>query len=145
MRKEVVNSENDISISLSTEEENMKSINGGVAGTVGSLTSDPADSEKGVTHDDASINVDEIFTSSGNIAEGEGVEVEGGSGNVEKPHQPPSLHEGIPDVSLIRARGDQVTDVGCSLLLFMLLSSIIFLITFSLIRIKRLCLLHATF
>ncbi|CAH8274697.1 unnamed protein product, partial [Arabidopsis lyrata] len=112
VRKEVVNSENDISISLSTEEENMKSINGGVAGTVGSLTSDPADSEKGVTHDDASINVDGIFTSSGNIAEGEGVEVEGGSGNVEKPHQPSSLHEGIPDVSLIRARGDQVTDVG---------------------------------
>ncbi|KAG7618041.1 hypothetical protein AtNW77_Chr4g0310061 [Arabidopsis thaliana] len=110
-RKEVVNSENDISKSLSTEEENVKSINSGVAGTVDSLISDPADSEKGVTHDDAS-NVDGIFAASGNIAEGEGVEVEGGSGNVEKPHQPSSLQEYIPDVSLIRARGDQVTDVG---------------------------------
>ncbi|EOA15882.1 hypothetical protein CARUB_v10003961mg [Capsella rubella] len=108
VRKEVVNSENDISISLSTEEENMKSINSGVAGTVDSSTSDPADSEKGVTHDDASVK--EILAASGNIAEGEGVEVESGSGNEEKPHQPSSLHECIPDVSLIRARGDQVTD-----------------------------------
>ncbi|XP_019086636.1 PREDICTED: nucleoporin nup211-like isoform X2 [Camelina sativa] len=112
VRKEVVNSENDISISLSTEEENMKSINSGRDGTVDSLTSDPADSEKGVIHDDASINADEIFAASGNIAEGKGVEVESGSGSVEKPHQPSSLHEYIPDVSLIRARGDQVTDVG---------------------------------
>lgn len=138
VRKVVVNSEKDISISLTTEEENMESINSGVAGTVDSLTSDPADSEKGVTHDDASINIDGIFAASGNIAEGEGVEVESGSGNVEKPHQPSSLHKNIPDVSLIRARGDQVTDVGCSLLLFMLLSSIIFFITFSLIGVKRL-------
>ncbi|KAL1210429.1 Trans-Golgi network-localized SYP41-interacting protein 1 [Cardamine amara subsp. amara] len=108
LRKEVVNSESDISISLSTEEENKKSIDSGAAGTVDSVTSDPADSEKGVTHGDASINVDGIFTASGNLAEGEGVEVESVSGNVEKPHQ----HEFIPDVSLIRARGDQVTDVG---------------------------------
>ncbi|XP_010447514.1 PREDICTED: nucleoporin nup211-like isoform X2 [Camelina sativa] len=110
VRKEVVNSENDISISLSTEEENIKSVNSGTDGTVDSLTSDPADSEKGVIHDDASINVDEISAASGNIGEGKRVEVESGSGSVEKPHQPSSLHEYIPDVSLIRARGDQVTD-----------------------------------
>ncbi|CAG7886580.1 unnamed protein product [Brassica rapa] len=52
-RKEVANSENDISVALSTEEENVKSIDIGAAGTVDSLTSDPADTEKGVTHDDA--------------------------------------------------------------------------------------------
>lgn len=134
LRKDVVNSESDISISLSTEEENKKSIN---SGAVDSLTSDPTDSEKGVTHGDASINVDGIFTASGNLAEGEGVEVESVSGNVEYPHQPSSLHEFIPDVSLIQARGDQVTDVGCSLLLFMLSSSIIFFIALSLIGVKR--------
>ncbi|VVB10825.1 unnamed protein product [Arabis nemorensis] len=68
-------------------------------------------SEKGVTHDDASINGDRSFAASGNLAEGEGVEVQSGSGNVEKPqHQPASLHDSIPDVSLISARGDQVTD-----------------------------------
>ncbi|KAH0940952.1 hypothetical protein HID58_000589 [Brassica napus] len=52
-RKEVANSENDISVALSTEEENVKSIDIGAAGAVDSLTSDPADTEKGVTHDDA--------------------------------------------------------------------------------------------
>lgn len=128
LRKEVVNSENDISIPLSTEEESMKSIDSGAAGTVDSLTAGPADSEKGTTHDDASISVDVIIAASGNLAECEGVEVASGSGNVENPHQPSSLHAFIPDVSLIRARGDQVTDVGCSLLLFMHLSPIIFFI-----------------
>uniref|UniRef100_A0A1J3ILL0 Uncharacterized protein n=2 Tax=Noccaea caerulescens TaxID=107243 RepID=A0A1J3ILL0_NOCCA len=112
LRKEVVNSENDISIPLSTEEESMKSIDSGAAGTVDSLTAGPADSEKGTTHDDASISVDVIIAASGNLAEGEGVEVASGSGYVENPHQPSSLHAFIPDVSLIRARGDQVTDVG---------------------------------
>ncbi|CAH2077357.1 unnamed protein product, partial [Thlaspi arvense] len=111
LRKEVANSENDISISLSpTEEENMKSIDSGAAGTIDSLTSDPAHSGKGVTHDDAPISVDGIFAASGNPAEGEGVEVASGSGNVENPHQPSPLHEFIPDVSLIRPRGDQITD-----------------------------------
>ncbi|WZZ00288.1 hypothetical protein YC2023_039471 [Brassica napus] len=52
-RKEVANSENDISVALSTEEENVKSIDIGAAGAVDSLTSDLADTEKGVTHDDA--------------------------------------------------------------------------------------------
>ncbi|CAA7015255.1 unnamed protein product [Microthlaspi erraticum] len=112
LRKEVVDSENDISIPLSTEEENTKSVDSGAAGTVDSLTSGPADSEKGITHDDASISVDGISAASGNLADGEGVEVASGSGNVENPHQPSSPHAFIPDVSLIRARGDQVTDVG---------------------------------
>ncbi|CAN8273307.1 unnamed protein product [Cochlearia groenlandica] len=112
LRTDVVNSENDISISLSTKEENMKSIDIGVAGKVDLLTPDRADSEKGVTHDDASINVDGSFAASGNVVEGEGVEIASGSGNVEKPDQPSSLHEFIPDVSLIRTRGDHVTDVG---------------------------------
>ncbi|CAH8328369.1 unnamed protein product [Eruca vesicaria subsp. sativa] len=109
-RKEVVNSENDMSVSLSTEEENVKSIDIGAAGTVDSLTSDPADTEKGVTHDDASISVDRVFAASENLAEGQGVEVESGSGNVEMQHPPSSLSESIPDVSLIRTRGDQVKD-----------------------------------
>ncbi|CAH8387483.1 unnamed protein product [Eruca vesicaria subsp. sativa] len=54
---------------------------------------------------DAFNSVDGVFAASGNLAEGEGVEVE-------KPHQPSSLPEFIPDVSLSGARGDQVTDVG---------------------------------
>ncbi|KAL0891372.1 hypothetical protein Bca101_015355 [Brassica carinata] len=94
-----------------TVEENMKSIDSKEAGAVDSLTSGHADSEKGVTHGDASISVDGVLAASGNLAEGE-VEVESGSGNVEKPHQPSSLPEFIPDVSLSGARGDQVTDVG---------------------------------
>ena len=110
----------DTGISLSTVDENMKSIDRTAAGAVDSVTSEHADSEKGVTHDDASISVDGVFTASGNLAKGEGVEVE--SGDLEKPHQPSSSPEFIPDVSLSGARGDQVTDVGCSLLLFMLRS-----------------------
>ncbi|KAF3488501.1 hypothetical protein F2Q69_00057810 [Brassica cretica] len=100
----------DTGISLSTVDENMKSIDRTAAGAVDSVTSERADSEKGVTHDDASISVDGVFTASGNLAKGEGVEVE--SGDLEKPHQPSSSPEFIPDVSLSGARGDQVTDVG---------------------------------
>ncbi|KAG2249779.1 hypothetical protein Bca52824_089407 [Brassica carinata] len=83
LRKEVGNSESDISVALYTEEENVKSIDIGGAGAVDFLISDPADTEKRVTHDDASISVDGIFPVSGNLAEGLGVEVESGSGNEE--------------------------------------------------------------
>lgn len=120
--KDISNPEIDTAISLSTVEENVKRIDSTAAGAVDSLTSEHADSEKGVTHEDASISVDRVFAASGNLAEGEGVEVESGSGNVEKPLQPFSSPEFIPDVSLSGARGDQVTDVGCSLLLFILCS-----------------------
>ncbi|XP_013596053.1 PREDICTED: centromere-associated protein E-like isoform X1 [Brassica oleracea var. oleracea] len=98
LRKEVGNSESDISVALYTEEANMKSIDIGGAGAVDSLISDPADTEKRVTHDDASISVDGIFPVSGNLAEGLGVEVESGSGNEEKHHQPSSLPDSVPDV-----------------------------------------------
>ena len=125
LRKEVANSKSDISVALYTEEENVKSIDIGGAGAVDSLISDPADTEKRVTHDDASISVDGIFPVSGNLAEGLGVEVESGSGNEEKHHQPSSLPDSVPDV-------------GCSLLLFMLLFSIIFFIYFSSIGVKML-------
>ncbi|KAL0872836.1 hypothetical protein Bca101_022541 [Brassica carinata] len=111
LRKEVANSENDITVSLSTEEENLKSIDIGSAGTVDSL-SDAAGTEKGVTHEDASISVYGISATSENLAEGQGVEVESGSGKVEMQHPPSSLPESIPDASLICARGDQVNDVG---------------------------------
>ncbi|CAN7070188.1 unnamed protein product [Brassica oleracea var. botrytis] len=98
LRKEVANSESDISVALYTEEENVKSIDIGGAGAVDSLISDPADTEKRVTHDDASISVDGIFPVSGNLTEGLGVEVESGSGNEEKHHQPSSLPDSVPDV-----------------------------------------------
>nr|VDD48336.1 unnamed protein product [Brassica oleracea] len=101
LRKEVGNSESDISVALYTEEENVKSIDIGGAGAVDFLISDPADTEKRVTHDDASISVDGIFPVSGNLAEGLGVEVESGSGNEEKHHQPSSLPDSVPDVVLI--------------------------------------------
>ena len=120
--KDIFNPEDDTGISLSTVEEDMKRIDSTAAGAVKSVTSEHADSEKGVTRDDASISVDGVFAASGDLAEGEGVEVESGSGDVEKPHQPSSSPEFIPDVSLSGARGDQVTDVGCSLLLFILRS-----------------------
>ncbi|XP_056859471.1 trans-Golgi network-localized SYP41-interacting protein 1 isoform X2 [Raphanus sativus] len=109
LRKVVVTSESDISIPLSTEEENVKSIDIGAAGTVDSLASDLADTEKGATHDDASISVDGIVAAPENLAEGQGVEVESGPGNVEMQHSRSSLPESIPDdASLICARGDQV-------------------------------------
>lgn len=114
-----------ISIPLSTEEENVKSIDIGAAGTVDSLASDLADTEKGAIHDDASISVDGIVAASENLAEGQGLEVESASGNVEMQHPPSSLPESLPDdASLVFARGDQVKVVGCSLLL----SSILFFI-----------------
>ncbi|KAH0935939.1 hypothetical protein HID58_013056 [Brassica napus] len=110
--KDILNPEDDTGISLSTVEEDMKRIDSTAAGAVKSVTSEHAYSEKGVTRDDASISVDGVFAASGDLAEGEGVEVESGSGDVEKPHQPSSSPEFIPDVSLSGARGDQVTDVG---------------------------------
>ncbi|KAJ0251826.1 Nucleoporin [Hirschfeldia incana] len=113
LRNEVANSESDISIPLSTEEENVKSIDIGVAGTVDSLPDDPADTKKGVTHDEASsISVDGIFAASENLAEGQRFEVESRSGNVEMQHPPSSLPGSIPDASLICERGDQVKAVG---------------------------------
>lgn len=82
--KDIFNFEDDIGILLFIVEEDMKRIDSIVVGVVKFVIFEYVDFEKGVICDDVFISVDGVFVVFGDLAEGEGVEVESGFGDVEK-------------------------------------------------------------
>ena len=114
--------ENHIDSSKPYEGESSQSIDDKAARVVPLGSSDSPDSEAKTKHDDAFVSVDvsaphkSIGTMDDTTVTGDTESQDGEDGMRPLPSQ-----EGTPDTSSIPARGDQVTDVGWALILFMLI------------------------
>lgn len=110
--------EHDVGVLVHNGGEDCQDIDVEIVRAMPSSTSGFQDSKGKIEHDALDLP-DSVHES-----EGTSVKVDKENLNrVEGEDQLP-LQEDIPDMSLIQARGDQVTDVGCALCLFMLLFNI---------------------